>query len=95
MSLGAMILSCSVIPKNIRSESEPRVPFDILVKNVDTYIGKTVILGGFILQVENLSDETNITVLQTPLALGDEPKSKDHTYFLEERFSLSKDQTAK
>jgi outer membrane lipoprotein len=75
-----------VIPKEIRSESEPRVPFDILVKNVDTYIGRTVILGGFILQVENLSDQTNITVLQTPLTWGDEPKSKD---FSEGRFIIS------
>ncbi len=86
ISLVAGILSCSVIPKKIRSESEPSVPFDILVKNVDTYIGKTVILGGFILQVENLSDVTKITVLQAPLALGDEPKSKDYS---EGRFIIS------
>ena len=86
ISLVTGILSCSVIPKKIRSESEPRVPFDILVKNVDTYLEKTVILGGFILQVENLPDETNITVLQAPLALGDEPKSKDHS---EGRFIIS------
>ena len=79
ISLAIGIITCSVIPKKIRSESESSVPFDILVKNIDTYIGKTVILGGFILQVENLSNETNITVLQTPLTVGDEPKSKDHS----------------
>jgi outer membrane lipoprotein len=72
-------LSCSVIPKKIRSESESGVPFDVLVKNVEKYTGKTVILGGYILKVENLPDETNITVLQAPLAWGDEPKSKDHS----------------
>ena len=86
ISLVTGFLSCSVIPKKIRSESEPSVPFDILVKNVDTYIGKTVILGGFILALENLSDQTNITVLQAPLALGHEPQSKDHS---EGRFIIS------
>ena len=80
------ILSCSVIPKKIRSESEPSVPFDSIVKNIDMYIGKTVILGGFILGLENLPDQTYITVLQSPLALGHEPKSKDYS---EGRFIIS------
>jgi outer membrane lipoprotein len=86
MSLVTGVITCSVIPKKIRSESEPGVSFDVLVKNVETYIGKTIILGGFILKVENLSDETKITVLQAPLAWGDEPKSKDHS---EGRFIIS------
>ena len=80
------VLSCSVIAKKIRLESEPSVAFDILVKNVDTYIGKTVILGGFIIALENLSDETHITVLQAPLTWGHEPKSKDRS---EGRFIIS------
>ncbi len=74
-----MIASCAVIPKQIRSESEPQVPFDKLVKEVDNYIGKTVILGGYILEVKNMPDETYVTVLQTPLSLGDEPKSRDYS----------------
>jgi outer membrane lipoprotein len=75
-----------VIAKKIRLESEPSVAFDILVKNVDTYIGKTVILGGFIIALENLSDRTHITVLQAPLTWGHEPKSKDRS---EGRFIIS------
>jgi len=75
----AGILSCSVISKTIRSESLSGVSFDSLVKNVEVYAGKTVILGGFILAVENLSDQTHITVLQTPLNWGDEPKARDHS----------------
>lgn len=74
-----MIVSCAVIPKPIRSEAEPRVPFDKLIEEVDNYLGKTVILGGYILEVENLHDKTNLTVLQAPLSLGDEPKSKDRS----------------
>jgi outer membrane lipoprotein len=64
------------------------VPFELLVKNVEMYIGKTVILGGFILAVENLSDRTLITVLQVPLTWGDEPKSRDHS---KGRFIISHD----
>jgi outer membrane lipoprotein len=71
------IVSCSVVPRQIRSESEPAVPFHKLLETVDDFIGKTVILGGYILEVENLSDKTNLIVLQAPLSWGDEPKSKD------------------
>jgi outer membrane lipoprotein len=78
--------SCSVISKQIREESIPPIPFRTLVSNADRYIGKTVILGGFILETKNLAEETIITVLQVPLKLRDEPKSKD---FSEGRFVIS------
>ncbi len=84
--LALMTVSCAVIPRQIRSESEPSVPFYQLVTEIDRYIGKTVILGGYILEVKNFADETVITVLQTPLSFGDEPKSKDYS---EGRFILS------
>ncbi len=69
--------SCSVIPRHIRTESEPIVPFNTLVQEADKYVGKTVILGGYILETKNLADKTIIEVLQTPLTFRDEPESKD------------------
>ena len=78
--------SCSVMSRQIRAESEPSVGYRSLVKEVDTYIGKTVILGGYVLETENLSDKTTVVILQAPLGMRDEPKSKDDT---EGRFIVS------
>jgi outer membrane lipoprotein len=69
--------SCSVISRHVRTESEPAVPFKTLVREADRYVGKTVILGGYILETKNLADETIIEVLQAPLTFRDEPNSKD------------------
>jgi outer membrane lipoprotein len=72
LQLGA----CSVISKQIRDESEPSVAFKTLVEHADKYVGKTVILGGYILEVENQPDKTLISVLQTPLTFQDYPTSR-------------------
>jgi starvation-inducible outer membrane lipoprotein len=69
--------SCSVISRHVRTESEPAVPFKTLVREADRYVGKTVILGGYILETKNLADETIIEVLHAPLTFRDEPNSKD------------------
>jgi outer membrane lipoprotein len=78
--------SCSVISHQVRTESEPAVPFETLVEETDRYVGKTVILGGYILETKNLAGETIIEVLQAPLTFRDEPKSKDRS---EGRFTVS------
>jgi len=78
-SLSVLILpvSCSVISKPVRSEAEAPLPFDTLVTQADTFKGRTVILGGYILQTRNLESETIIKVLQVPLRVGEEPGLKD------------------
>ncbi len=75
--LPLMAASCSVIPKNIRSEAVKDVDFNQLVQNADQYIGKTVILGGYIIEVQNMADQTRLLVLQTPLGYEDQPKARD------------------
>jgi outer membrane lipoprotein len=71
--------SCSVMSSQVRSESEPTVPYNILIEKADSYVGRTVILGGYILETNNLPDETVITVLQTPLNFRGYPKSMDRS----------------
>jgi outer membrane lipoprotein len=51
------------------------VAFDPLRANPAGYVGKTVLLGGYIVSVQNLPDRTSLTVLQTPLGSGDRPES--------------------
>jgi len=71
--------ACSVISQQVRTESEPAVPFTTLVNEAEKHAGKTVILGGYILETANLPGETIIKVLQTPLEFRDRPKGKDHS----------------
>ena len=70
------MVSCSVISHRVRSEADPPVPFQTLIRDVDKYIGRTVILGGYILETENLESETILKVLQTPLRFGHDPDFK-------------------
>ncbi len=70
-------VSCSGITRQMRNEAMPPVPFKTLVQNVDQYIGETVILGGYILEIENKPEETIIRVLQAPLSFEDAPQLRD------------------
>jgi outer membrane lipoprotein len=69
--------SCSVISQQVRKESMPPVDFKMLIQNTNKYLGKTVILGGYILETQNLADRSSIKVLQVPLGWGETLKSKD------------------
>jgi outer membrane lipoprotein len=71
--------SCSVISTQVRTEAEPAVSFTLLLEDPERYMGKTVILGGYILETANLPGETIIKVLQTPLEFRDRPKAKDYS----------------
>ncbi len=83
-----MIASCSVMPENIRKEAQTQPPFAALRDNPREFVGKTVILGGHILQTTNLANETRIAVLQTPLGFEDSPEDVDSS---EGRFMISYD----
>ena len=71
-----LIMSCSVISHQVRSEADPTISFRTLIRDADKYIGHTVILGGYILETKNLESETILKVLQTPLRIGDDPDLK-------------------
>jgi outer membrane lipoprotein len=69
--------SCAVISRGVKEESIETVPYQTLIRETDKYTGDTVILGGYILETKNQGDESVIKVLQVPLGVGEEPKSKD------------------
>ena len=71
-----LTVSCSVISHQVRSEADPPVPFQTLIRDADKFLGQTVILGGYILETKNLESETILKVLQTPLRLGEDPDLK-------------------
>ena len=69
-------VSCSVISHQVRSEADPPVPFQTLIRDADKFLGHTVILGGYILETKNLESETILKVLQTPLRFGEDTDLK-------------------
>ena len=69
--------ACSVISPEIRREAQPQVPFGLLVQEPTRFMGKTVILGGYILETRIRDGETEMAVLQAPLDFQDQPGSRD------------------
>ena len=72
-------ISCTVISEPVRTEAEAPVPFNTLIAQADEFRGRTVILGGYILETRNLDYETIIKVLQAPMRIGEEPDLKDRS----------------
>lgn len=77
--LATILSSCSAMSQNVRKEADTSIPFDTLKQHTEEYIGKTVILGGYVLEVRNLPQATHIIVLQTPLDFQDHPKQRDQS----------------
>lgn len=61
----------------VKNEALPPIAFIELIEDVNKYKGDTVILGGYVISVENRSDHTRIVALQSPLGIGEKPKDKD------------------
>ena len=79
---------CTVISQNMMAEALTDVSFPQLSRDVDTYRGQTVILGGHVIEVRNEAQQTVIVVLQTPLGSGQEPLPPDQS---QGRFMLQHD----
>ncbi|RME63717.1 MAG: Slp family lipoprotein [Nitrospirae bacterium] len=57
-----------VVPKEVRKTVDQDIDIKALFKEPDAYRGKTVMLGGEILQLQNRKDGTYIEVLQRQLS---------------------------
>jgi len=74
------LVSCAhVVSKEMRQKAGVPPPTDRLFAHPDDYIGRTVILGGFIINTTNAGDATYIEVVQTPLDSREQPGSADKT----------------
>ncbi|HYE38107.1 Slp family lipoprotein [Methylocaldum sp.] len=80
--LWATILSiagCATSPfsKSIRATTEKQPSFSEISARPDAYKGRTVMLGGVIVQTSNLPNVTEIEVLQKSLDSSDRPEDVD------------------
>ncbi|MCZ6799918.1 MAG: Slp family lipoprotein [Nitrospirae bacterium] len=70
--LGLVLLSgCASpgadIPKTLDAQIDKTVTFPELLQNPDSYIGKTVVVGGEVLSAKRQQEGTRLQVLQLPL----------------------------
>ena len=79
MTLGLATGCAPALSKQIRQEAEPPIHFAELQRAPDTYKGRVVILGGYILETANDLDGSRLTVLETPLDSRNRPSSPDLT----------------
>jgi starvation-inducible outer membrane lipoprotein len=74
-----LAVSCSVISKEVRKEAEPNVRFRDLVENTSHYVGKTVILGGYILAARLGEGGVLIDIIQAPLSTWEIPGDRNQS----------------
>ena len=65
------------MPPEVKEVALPPIPFPELITDVEQYKGDTVIVGGYVVSVENKADHTRIVAVQSPLDYGERPKRKD------------------
>lgn len=79
--LGAAILlsSCATanIPKTLRAQVDPSLTFEQMRKNPEAHKGKTMVIGGEVLRVNNQADGSYLEILQAPLDGSDRPRETE------------------
>jgi len=53
------------------------MPLSDLIGNAAGYEGQTIVMGGYVLEVENQPGQTRIVAVQVPIGSRQRPKSKD------------------
>jgi outer membrane lipoprotein len=73
-----LLVGCAhVISKGVLQEVDTSISFTQLSKAPEAYQGKTVLVGGDVIETQNLLDKTQIVILQRPLGSRGEPGMGD------------------
>jgi outer membrane lipoprotein len=74
--LAAMLIfaACGVISREVREVAVRLEGFSELREAPESFRGRTVILGGEIIETRNKGDETHLVILQRPLDVSERPK---------------------
>jgi outer membrane lipoprotein len=76
-----LLLLCAAcaptISRQFRNEAATSPSFQDLVAHPEEYQGRVVILGGYIIELQNEPGGSVVTLLQAPLGIENKPKSRD------------------
>ncbi len=77
--LVALSACAPAISQDLRKETRKDLLFDQVTRNPTAYVGSVVIWGGVIIGVDNNTEGSSITVLQTPLDGRDQPGDTEYS----------------
>ena len=67
----------AAISPEMLKDVDQSIPFEVILKDPEAFQGKTVLLGGDIIETENFPDKTLIIILQRPLDSKEKPSGED------------------
>jgi outer membrane lipoprotein len=67
----------AAISSETLKDVDQSIPFEAILKDPEAFQGKTVLLGGDIIETENFPDKTLIIILQRPLNSQTKPSGED------------------
>jgi outer membrane lipoprotein len=74
-----MMAGCAGTPPVMQEGALPQIPLTDLISNAAGYRGQTVVMGGFVLEVENQQGQTRIVAVQVPIDSGQRLESRDQS----------------
>lgn len=77
MCLFGLLAGCAGAPPVMQEGALPQIPLSDLIANAAGYRGQTVVMGGYVLEVENQPGQTRIVAVHVPVDSGQRLKSKD------------------
>ncbi len=82
--LSACSTGPAVISEELKSQIDPSISFSELLAAPNTYVGRTVLLGGTALKARRTKDRTEIEILQLPLVANQpsDQRSKSEGRFI-------------
>jgi len=79
--IASLMSGCAhVISRELLEKTDRELTAEMLFKNPEAYKGKTVILGGIIIDTHNTAQGAYIEVLQAPLDYRGRPEDTDFSY---------------
>lgn len=73
----AVLAGCAGAPPVTQGGALSGVPLSGLIANAAGYRGQSVVMGGYVLEVENQRGRTRIVAVQVPIGSDQRPRSKD------------------
>ncbi|MFQ5780196.1 MAG: Slp family lipoprotein [Nitrospiria bacterium] len=76
-----LLASCGpkIIPDEIEAKIDKDLPFEEISRDPELHIGRTILVGGEIIETRNLKDGTEIEILQKPLSSDRAPLPVDES----------------
>lgn len=78
--LSVVLMGCaSVVPKDLQAGADRALTLPEIRQRPQQFLGRTLILGGEILQVTPKAEQTEVEVLERPLGSRDRPRQTDES----------------